>query len=296
MPKIEIKEMGLRDGLQNISKSIETSLKYELFKRLLKCECPYIELTSFVSPKAVPQMSDAKELSKKCKTYLDRCSALVPNERGMQDAIACGYKEVAVFTAASETFNQKNIRASIKESLERFVPIFALAKSHRMKVRAYISTAFVCPYEGKVKSSKVKSLAKRLLDMGAYEISIGDTIGLATPGQVQKLFTSLLKLAPRQKWAGHFHDTYGMGLANVVAAHELGIYKFDTSIGGLGGCPYAPGAGGNLASEDLVHWAKQEGIQTGLKLPEMIRTTRWIKDTLGILPQSKVYKALVKLS
>ena len=274
--KIEIREVGPRDGLQNESKWIPTASKIELIQNLKETGISYIELSSFVSPKAIPQLRDAKKVVEATvKLNSLQTSVLVPNELGMQRALECGVREVAVFTAASDTFNLKNIGVNIKDSFKRFKLVFKLAEKHKVRVRGYISTAFVCPYEGEIKPKQVDVVAKRLLDEGCYEVSIGDTIGKATPQKVEKVFKLLLKRASKKIWAGHFHDTYGLALVNVLASLNFGIYKFDSSVGGLGGCPYAPGAGGNLATEKLVYFAEKEGLKTGVNLEKLLGVSEW---------------------
>ena len=289
-----IKEVGPRDGLQSEKIFIPTKDKAKLIESLILAGQRYIEVTSFVSPKAIPQLKDAEELisqipQKKGIIY----SALVPTKRSMERAIAAQMKEIAVFTAASDSFNQANIKCDIKESFNRIKEIIELAEKHRINVRAYVSTAFFCPYEGKIKPSKVVDVASRLLDMGCYEVSIGDTVGRATPKMVKSLFEKLLKRAKPSFWAGHFHDTYGMAIANVMAAFETGIQTFDGSVGGLGGCPYAPGASGNVATEDLVYLFEEMGVNTGLNLDVLTGISKTMYRKLGRNPASKVYQALV---
>jgi hydroxymethylglutaryl-CoA lyase len=226
-----------------------------------------------------------KEISSKVEF-----AVLVPNERGMIDAVAAGVKEVAIFTAASESFTRKNINCSIKESFERFEKVMALAKKHNIKVRGYLSTCFGCPFEGKVSEAKVIKLAQRLHKIGCYEISIGDTIGVANVGQIESLFKKLKKVVPVKKLAGHFHDTRGQALANTLAAYKLGVKIFDTSLGGLGGCPYAPGATGNVATEDVVYMFHGMGVKTGLDLDKLIAMTPWVAEKIGHTMPSRVSK------
>lgn len=270
--KITIKEMAPRDGFQNQSKWIPTQEKIQFIEQLIDAGQKYIEITAFVNSKAIPQLKDAKEVAKHFRHEKRAIlSALVPNEIGMNAAISSGIKEVAVFTAASETFNQHNIRCSIDESFERFKPIFALAKAHKIKVRGYVSTAFVCPYEGKIASKKTIEVCMRLLKTGCYEVSIGDTIGKASPVEVKALLKNLKSRVPIRRLAMHFHDTYGLAIANVMASLEMGIKTFDTSTGGIGGCPYAPGAKGNVATEDVIALCDALGIHTGLNRDHILK-------------------------
>lgn len=291
-------EMGLRDGLQNEKTILDADTRVEFTKRLIAAGTKRVEIGSFVSPKWVPQMAGtaevvaktfalvkAKEIPKKTEF-----SVLVPNEQGMLDAIASGVKEVAIFASSSESFSKKNINCSIDESFERFVPVMALAKKHKIKVRGYLSTCFGCPFEGKVSEAKVVKLAQRMNKLGVYEISIGDTIGVANVGQVESLFKKLKKVIPTKKLAGHFHDTRGQALANILAAYKLGITIFDTSLGGLGGCPYAPGATGNVATEDVVFMFHGMGIKTGLNLDKLLEINPWMTEKIQHPLPSKVGK------
>jgi hydroxymethylglutaryl-CoA lyase len=267
-----------------------------LLKKLIEAGISFFEMGAFVSPKWVPQMAETKELTeltlKELKSSLLRKklfpSVLVPNEIGMRKAIDSGIKEVAIFAAASETFSQKNTNCSIEESFERFKPVMALAKKHKIRVRGYLSTCFGCPFEGAVDEKKVVALAKRMNALGVYEISIGDTIGVAHVGQIKSLFTKLKKNIPAKKLAGHFHDTRGQSLANILAAYEVGIRTFDSSIGGLGGCPYAPGAAGNVATEDVVYMFEGMKVKTGLNLQKLIETNRWLQPLINHPLSSKV--------
>lgn len=293
LPKeVMLKEMGPRDGLQNEKTHIPALTKLQLIRSLIQAGHRYIEVTAFVSPKAIPQLADAEEVVRQLPKEKDvTYCALVPNVKGMERALACGIKEVAVFTAASETFNQKNIRTSIKGSFKRFQEVFNMARLHGTQVRGYVSTAFVCPYEGKIRITKTMDVVQRLLDLGCYEVSIGDTLGKANPKMVKQLFEKLLPKASVKTLAGHFHDTYGMGVANVVAAMQMGIRTFDSSVGGLGGCPYAPGAAGNVATEDLVFALEEMGVRTGLSLEELLRTSLHMEHFLDHPIMSKVFQA-----
>ncbi|MEQ1723387.1 MAG: hydroxymethylglutaryl-CoA lyase, partial [Pseudobdellovibrio sp.] len=215
-------------------------------------------------------------------------AVLVPNEQGMLQAIDAGLKEVAIFAACSESFSQKNINCSIEESFERFIPVMKLAKEYKIKVRGYLSTCFGCPFEGKVSEQKVIRLVKKMHQMGCYEISVGDTIGVANTAQVESLFKKLKKVVPAKKLAGHFHDTRGQALANILAAYNVGIRTFDSSIAGLGGCPYAPGAAGNVATEDVIYMFDGMKVKTGLKLAKLIETNRWLQPLMDHELSSKV--------
>lgn len=296
MKPVRIVEVGLRDGLQNESSELSVEQRFDLFKRLIDAGSVNLEVGAFVSPKWVPQMAHTGELTQKVLQEITRLKAhkklfpsvLVPNEVGMNQAIESGIKEIAIFAACSETFSQKNINCSIDESFERFKPVMALAKKNKIKVRGYLSTCFGCPFEGEVDEKKVVKIAKRMYDLGVYEISIGDTIGVANVGQVKSLFTKLKKVIPVKKLAGHFHDTRGQSLANILAAYELGITTFDASIGGLGGCPYAPGAAGNVATEDVVYMFEGLKVKTNLNLSKLIETHKWLQPMINHPLSSKV--------
>ncbi|PJZ69112.1 hydroxymethylglutaryl-CoA lyase [Leptospira perolatii] len=290
---LKITEVGPRDGLQNESKQISTADKLSFIQKLSESGIKNIEATSFVKKEAIPQLGDAKELSasldfQKNSNY----SALTPNLKGYEAAIASGFKEVAVFTAASESFTKKNINRTILESIEGFREIFKQAQKDGIRVRGYVSTVIDCPYEGKIAPSKVLDVTKILLDQGAYEISLGETIGTAVPSEVEALLKLLLKEIPSAKLAGHFHDTYSMAIANVHKSYEMGIRSFDSSAGGLGGCPYAKGASGNLATEDLVYYFHKSGIQTGIDLEKLVQASKFMEEILGRKLTSKAYIAL----
>ena len=269
MSSVQIVEVGLRDGLQNEKKILPLSKKIELAEKLIAANIKRIELGAFVRAEKVPQMADSAEvvetILKKHKNL--QASVLVPNERGMSDALKTPIKEVAIFAACTETFSQKNINCSIEESFSRFEPVLKEAKKKKIKVRGYLSVCFSCPYEGNVNPKQVVKLAQRLIKMGCYEVSIGDTLGVAAPLEVKKLFRMLKTKIPAKKLAGHFHDTHGTALANIFAAYELGIRVFDSSVGGLGGCPYAPGAKGNVSTEKVVRMFDRMKVKTGIKLP-----------------------------
>ncbi|MEM7646780.1 MAG: hydroxymethylglutaryl-CoA lyase, partial [Pseudomonadota bacterium] len=270
--------------------------RFQLLKKLSQSGLPRIEIGAFVSPKWVPQMSDTSPLVKKALRAQKskqinpkiHFSALVPNLRGFENAKASGIKEIAVFGAASETFSQKNINCSIQESLDKFRDVIKEAKRSRIKTRAYLSTVFACPYEGKISEAKVVRLVEKYLDLGVYEISLGDTIGVASPKQVRSLSKKLLKIAPAKKFAMHYHDTRGTAIANILASLDLGFRTFDTSLGGLGGCPYAPGAAGNVATEDVVYMLNEMGMKTGIDLQKLIKTTLWMNRQVGRQLPSKL--------
>jgi len=303
-PRIKIVEVGMRDGLQNESVNLNIETRLELAKRLVESGIQNLEIGAFVSPKWVPQMAGTAELilafqqqvlkSKAAADKTFHISTLVPNEFGMLEALKSEVTEVAIFTACSESFAHKNINCSIEESFERFKPILKLAKKHKILVRGYLSTCFGCPYEGDVPESRVVQLAHRLYQMGAYEISIGDTIGIANPKKVQSLFKKLKNKIPVQKLAGHFHDTWGLALANTFAAYQLGVKCFDSSIGGLGGCPYAPGATGNVATEDIVNLFEGMGISTDCDLKALVEINRWLSEKMGKTLPSKYSFAEIK--
>lgn len=295
---VVIVEMGLRDGLQNEKTVLDADTRVEFARRLIDAGTKRVEIGAFVSPQWVPQMAGTAEVMEKTlglvkagqipkKTEL---SVLVPNERGMQDAIKSGVKEIAIFAACSESFSLKNINCTIDESFKRFEPVMALAKKHKIKVRGYLSTCFGCPFEGKVPEARVIKLAQRMHKLGVYEISIGDTIGVADVGQVESLFKKLKQVVPVKKLAGHFHDTRGQALANILAAYKLGVTVFDTSLGGLGGCPYAPGATGNVATEDVVYMFHGMGIKTGLNLDKLLAIDPWMAEKIQHALPSKVGK------
>ncbi len=291
--RVRIVEMGPRDGLQNEKQEVPTAVKLELIGRLGEAGLPAIEATAFVSPKWIPQMADHTEVLEgiRRKPGVDY-PVLTPNLKGYEAARAAGATEVAVFGAASEAFSKKNINCSIAESLERFRPVAERARSEKIKVRGYISCVVGCPYEGEVAPAKVAEVAGALLDMGCYEISLGDTIGVGTPGKTQAMIEACLKRVPAGKLAGHYHDTYGQALANIYASMELGLATFDASVAGLGGCPYAKGASGNVATEDVVYLLEGLGIQTGVDLDKLVETGNWISAYLKRNSGSKTARAL----
>ena len=291
---VRVVEVGPRDGLQNEKALIPTEQKIQFINMLAEAGFPVVEATSFVSPRAIPQLSDASAVMVGL-TRLPSTSypVLVPNLKGMERALAAGVRAVAVFTAASESFTRHNINATIEESLANFRPVVALAQQEGVTVRGYISTVFGCPYEGSVDPLKVLNVARALLEMGIDELSLGDTIGVATPNQVADVIGLLVKdgTIPIGQLAVHFHDTRGTALANVLMALQLGISIVDSSAGGLGGCPYAPGAAGNLATEDLLYMLHGMGIHTGIDLDKVVAATRFIVPFLGHDPTSKYYQA-----
>ncbi len=291
--KIKIVEVGLRDGLQNESTQLNLSQRFQLIQFLLNAGIRHFEVGAFVSAKWVPQMAMTQDLVKEVlQNYSDQkkfqSSVLVPNEMGMKAAIESGIKEVAIFASSSEAFSQKNINCSIEESFQRFAPIMKLAKKHKIKVRGYLSVCFGCPYEGVVSEKKVVELAQRLFKMGCYEISIGDTIGVAHVLQVESLIKKLKKVIPVAKLAGHFHDTRGQALANIFASYKLGVTTFDSSLGGLGGCPYAKGATGNVATEDVIYMFNSQSIDTGIDLQKLMEANFWLEPQMNHALSSKV--------
>lgn len=290
---VKIVDVGPRDGLQNEKTIVPTDVKIELINRLSEAGLPVVEAGSFVSPKWVPQMADSAEIMGKI-TRKDGVSypVLTPNLKGFEGALSVGASEVAIFGAASEKFSQKNINCSIAESLERFLPVVAEAKEANIKVRGYVSCVVGCPYEGDIDSDKVAEVSSKLFEMGCYEISLGDTVGVGTPGKVQEMLRAVSAHVPMEKLAVHFHDTYGQALANIYAALELGVSVVDASVAGLGGCPYAKGASGNVATEDVVYMLNGLGIETGVDLTKLCEAGRFISQSLGRVPASKVSQAL----
>jgi hydroxymethylglutaryl-CoA lyase len=294
LPKqVKIVEVGPRDGLQNEKAMVPTATKVELIHRLNNAGLSAIEATAFVSPKWVPQMADAPDIMaqitrKPGVTY----PVLAPNMKGLEAAIAAGATEVAVFGAASESFSQKNINCSIAESLDRFRPVADAAREAGLSVRGYVSCVLGCPYEGDIAPQKVAEVAKALYDMGCYEISLGDTIGTGTPAKAQAMIAEVTKHVPTEKLAAHFHDTYGQALANLLAVLQMGVGVIDSSVAGLGGCPYAKGASGNVATEDVVYMLNGLGIETGIDLEKLAETGSWICDQIGKSSASKVNLAL----
>jgi hydroxymethylglutaryl-CoA lyase len=291
--QVTLTEVGPRDGLQNEKGNVATAEKVAFIDALIDAGFQRIEATSLVSPKWVPQMADAAQVYQKIKKKPGvKYIALVPNEKGMEAALQNNVNAIAVFTAASETFNKKNINRSIEESLQDIQGLVKQAQEKKIWVRGYISTAFGCPYEGKISPASVVHVVRRLLEMNLDEISIGDTIGVATPHQVEELVELLLKECPVEKIALHFHDTRGTALANILTGLQLGISKYDSSAGGLGGCPYAPGAAGNVATEDLVYMLQGMGIETGIDLEKLSRASEGIARVVGHALPSRYLQAI----
>ena len=290
LPKqVKIVEVSPRDGLQNEKQSIDLATKLLLIDKLVQSGIKNIEVTGFVHPKWVPQLADAEQLSKQLKKQTGvNYSALVPNLQGMQKAIVGNIKEVAVFTAASESFTHKNINCSIEESLKRFEPVIALAKQHAIKVRGYVSCVLGCPYEGEINPEKVAWVTEKLFKLGCYEVSLGDTIGTGTPIKAQNMLNECMHIAPIDNLALHFHNTYGQALANIYACMQLGANIIDSSVAGLGGCPYAQGASGNIATEDVVYMLNGMNIDTGINLDQLIDTSHWISNALNKANNSQV--------
>ena len=291
--RVRMVEVGPRDGLQNEAKTLAAALKVELIERLAAAGLRAIEAGSFVSPKWVPQMADTAEvLARLARKPGIAYPVLVPNMKGYEAARAAGVGEIAIFGAASESFSKRNINCSIEESLARFAPVTEAARRDDVAVRGYISCALGCPYEGAVAPAAVAAVAERLLAMGCYEISLGDTIGVGTPAKAQAMIEAVAEKVPRAKLAVHFHDTYGQALANILASLERGIATVDSSVAGLGGCPYAKGASGNVASEDVLYMLDGLGIETGVALKPLAEAGRFICRALGKAPASKVSQAL----
>ena len=292
--KVRIVEVGPRDGLQNEKQPVATATKIELIARLADCGLTTIEATAFVSPKWVPQMADAAMVMpgierREGVSY----PVLVPNEKGFEAALAAQVTEVAVFAAASEEFSQKNINCTIKESLERFKPVMTRAKEVGVKVRGYVSCVLGCPYQGEVAPAAVAEVAWALFEMGCYEISLGDTIGVGTPEKTKAMIESVARRVPIKKLAGHYHDTCGMAIANIYASLQSGVNVFDAAVGGLGGCPYAKGAAGNVATEDVVWLLQGLGIDCGVDLDKLVNTAQWISGQLGRPVGTKVAQAVI---
>jgi hydroxymethylglutaryl-CoA lyase len=288
---VKIVEVGPRDGLQNEKGVISAADKIKFIDLLSDTGLKTIEATSFVSPKWVPQLADADEVYKGIQKKPGvNYPVLVPNEKGMERALAAGVKEIAVFTAASESFNQKNINATIAESIERFKPVMAMAAKHSIKVRGYISTVIGCPYEGAIKPEAVARVAKDLAAIGCYEISLGDTIGVGTPLKAQAMLKAAAAEVPMDRLAVHFHDTYGQALANIHACLELGVAVVDSSTSGLGGCPYAKGATGNVATEDVLFMLTGMDIETGVDMTKLLAAGSFISGLLKRVPESKLGK------
>ncbi len=290
LPRIvNIVEVGPRDGLQNEGKQVPADIKLELIRRLADAGHSHIEATSFVSPKWIPQMADAADVMAGITDIKSASfSVLTPNLRGFENALAAGATEIEIFGAASETFSQKNINCSIAESLAKFGEVAEAAKANNIKIRGSVSCSMGCPYEGDIAIDKVVEVTKALYDMGCYEVAISDTIGVGTPEKVKAVIEAVKKEVPVDALAVHFHDTYGQALANIYAALECGISTIDSSVAGLGGCPYAKGAAGNVATDDVVYMLNGMGIETGIDLDKLVDAGHYIMNYLGRAPSSKV--------
>ena len=294
LPKrVKIVEVGPRDGLQNEPTPVALATKIALVEKLVDAGLSVVEVGSFVSPKWVPQMAGSAEVY----TGIQKRAGvsypmLVPNLKGMEGALATGVQEIAIFAAASEPFAQKNTNCSIAESLERFEAVMQQAQANQIKVRGYVSCVLGCPYEGEIAAAKVAEVAGKLYDMGCYEVSLGDTVGVGTPLKAQAMIEAVAQRVPVEQLAAHFHDTYGQGLANLLAVLQLGVATIDSSVSGLGGCPYAKGASGNVATEDVLYMLNGMGIETGVDMSKLLEAGRFISESLGRLPASKVGRAL----
>ncbi len=292
--RVTLVEVGPRDGLQNEKQAIGAAVKIELIDRLTAAGLPVVEAASFVSPKWVPQMADAAAVMAGIARMPGvRYPVLVPNQQGLEAALAANVDEIAVFAAASEAFSQKNINSTIAQSLERFAPVVAAARAKGVRVRGYVSCVLGCPYQGEVPVQSVVDVAAALHTMGCYEISLGDTIGTGTPGKTRTLLDAVAARVPIAALAGHFHDTYGQALANILAALEAGVTTFDSSVAGLGGCPYARGATGNVATEDVVYMLHGMGIATGVDMDKLLDAAQFICDALGRSTASRAGRALL---
>jgi hydroxymethylglutaryl-CoA lyase len=290
---VKIVEVGPRDGLQNEPREVPTAVKLELIERLAEAGLPSVEATAFVSPKWVPQMADHAEVLGRIRRKPGvSYPVLTPNLKGFEAARAAGATEIAIFGAASETFSRRNINCSIAESLERFRPVAEAATAAGVKLRGYVSCVLGCPYEGEVMPDRVAQVAAALYAMGCYEVSLGDTIGVGTPGKTKAMLEACADRVPLENLAGHYHDTYGQALANAYASLELGVRTFDASVAGLGGCPYAAGASGNVATEDMVYMLHGLGMRTGIDLDRLAATGVWISEKLNRDYGSKAGKAL----
>ena len=294
---VKILEVGPRDGLQNIKTSVPTSIKAELIQRLAEAGMHNIEATSFVSPKWVPQLADSAEVMSMILPLADqhqlRLPVLTPNLKGLQNAIKAGAKEVVVFASATEAFSKKNQNCTVDEALAQAAQVAAEARKNNIVARGVMSCIFSDPYSGPTDPERVLEVAQRLLQMGCYEVGLGDTLGVGIPSKTKRLLELLLKHIPANKLAGHFHDTYGQAVANVIAAYDMGIRSFDSSVAGLGGCPYAKGAKGNLATEDMVYTFEESGISTGIDLQKLSAVGDWISKQLGLPNSSRAGAALV---
>jgi len=287
--QIKLVEVGPRDGLQNEKVTLPVTDRADLIQKLAASGLRFIEAGSFVSPKAIPQMVESELVWEKTKQLEVQLSFLVPNLKGLERALEAGVRSVAVFTATSDAFTQKNIGMSVKDSLHLYEDLIPAAKEKGLSVRGYISTAFGCPYEGDQDPRKLLKIARQLLELGCEEVSIGDTIGVAHPRQVKEVFFALQTEVGLEKIAGHFHDTRGCALLNIQSALDLGLRTFDSSIGGLGGCPYAEGSSGNVATEEVVWLMEGQGLQTGVRLDELLGVSQWVEGKIGRALKSKLY-------
>ncbi|MBC7938697.1 MAG: hydroxymethylglutaryl-CoA lyase, partial [Chitinophagaceae bacterium] len=294
MTQVRVVEVGPRDGLQNEKQILPTGMKLELIRRLARAGLRDIEATAFVSPKWVPQMADHAQVMAGLSDLRGvTFSVLTPNLKGYEAAVVAGAQEVAVFASASEGFSRKNINCSIAESIERFNPVFDAARRDGVRVRGYVSCVIACPYDGAIAPREVADVASQLYAMGSFEVSLGDTIGVGEPLSVLRMLEAVSAKIPMRSLAGHYHDTYGMAIANVHASWQFGMRVFDSSVSGLGGCPYAAGASGNVATEDLVYLLDRLGADTGVNLESLIDTSAWISRQLDRAPGSKVAKAML---
>ena len=288
-------EVGPRDGLQNEASQIPTADKIELIERLARAGLPAVEATSFVSPKWVPQLADAAEVLQRLRPRAGvRYPVLTPNMKGFENAVKAGAREVAIFTAASEEFNRINLNCSVDESLRKFDDVMAAAKTEGVAVRGYVSCVVGCPYSGHVPPAAAARVAQALHQMGCYEVSMGDTIGVGTPGSVAEMFAATAEVVPVSQLAAHMHDTYGQALANILAALQLGVAVVDSSVAGLGGCPYARGATGNVATEDVVYMLHGLGVETGVDMEALLDATEFVTARLGLQNNSRAAAALLK--
>jgi hydroxymethylglutaryl-CoA lyase len=287
--QVKIVEVGPRDGLQNEKSVLSVADRVELIEKLAAAGLKFVEGGSFVSPKAIPQMTDSELVWDKSKHLEIDLSFLVPNQKGLERAMAAGVKSIAVFTATSEAFTQKNIGMTVKDSLHLYEDLIPAAKEKGLKVRGYISTAFGCPYEGDQDPRRLVKMARQLLDLGCFEVSIGDTIGVAHPKQVKDVFFALQSEVGLESLAGHFHDTRGCALLNIQTALDIGLRTFDSSVGGLGGCPYAEGSSGNVATEEVAWLLEGQGLQTGVKLEDLLKVSEWIEGKVGRPLKSRLY-------
>ena len=289
---VKLVEVSPRDGLQNEAHSIPTAVKIDFIQQLADTGLSVIEATSFVSPQWIPQLADARDVMKGIKKKPGvKYPVLVPNAKGLENALAVGATDIAVFTTPSEQFSQKNTGCSVAESMQRIREVIQLAKQHHLQVRAYLSCVLGCPYEGEISPEKVATLARELFALGCFEISLGDTIGVGTPLKTKRLLEVVSQVVPMQHLAVHFHDTFGQALANIYVALQCGIGVIDSSVAGLGGCPYATGASGNVATEDVLYMLQGMNIETGVNLEKLIKVGRFITEQLGTKMQSKVNQA-----